>query len=71
MNYRRHILPWLVLAFLSAVPQNGAHAQTLRAEALHGLEFREIGPVTMSGRIVDIAVVESNPFTFYTASATV
>jgi photosystem II stability/assembly factor-like uncharacterized protein len=35
-----------------------------------GLTFRTIGPAAMSGRIVDIAVVESNPYTFYAASAT-
>ena len=34
------------------------------------LEFREIGPATMSGRIDDLAVLESNPSVFYVASAT-
>jgi photosystem II stability/assembly factor-like uncharacterized protein len=34
------------------------------------LRLRNIGPANMSGRIVDLAVVESNPFTFYVASAT-
>src|SRR5690242_11592487 len=43
---------------------------TIRAEALNGLKFRTIGPATMSGRIVDIAVVESNTYTYYVASAT-
>jgi hypothetical protein len=38
--------------------------------ALAGLRFRTIGPANMSGRIVDIAVVEANPSTFYAASAT-
>ena len=37
---------------------------------LTGLQFRNIGPATMSGRIVDLAVVEKNPYTFYVASAT-
>ncbi len=37
---------------------------------LSRLEFRNIGPANMSGRFVDIAVVESDPFTFYAASAT-
>lgn len=45
-------------------------AQTLTSETLRGLEPRNIGPATMSGRIVDLAVVERNPTTFYVASAT-
>jgi photosystem II stability/assembly factor-like uncharacterized protein len=38
--------------------------------AFAGFRFRNIGPANMSGRIVDVAVVESNPYTFYVASAT-
>jgi photosystem II stability/assembly factor-like uncharacterized protein len=34
------------------------------------LEFREIGPGNVSGRIVDLAVVESDPLTFYVATST-
>ena len=34
------------------------------------LEFRNIGPATMSGRIDDLAVLESNPSIFYVATAT-
>ena len=34
-------------------------------QALKALKFREIGPANMGGRIDDIAVVESNPCTFY------
>ncbi len=34
------------------------------------LRARNIGPANMSGRIVDVAVNESNPFEFYAASAT-
>ena len=45
-------------------------AQIDVAQAVTNLHFRNIGPATMSGRIVDIAVVESNPYTFYLASAT-
>ena len=45
-------------------------AQELNAGTFANLTFRQIGPINMSGRIVDIAVVESNPFTFYVASAT-
>lgn len=45
-------------------------AQTLTAETLSGLPLRTIGPTTMSGRIVDLAVVEADPRTFYVATAT-
>ncbi len=45
-------------------------AQELTAELLAALEPRAIGPAAMSGRIVDLAVVERDPRTFYVASAT-
>ncbi len=35
-----------------------------------GLEFRNIGPAAMSGRIVDIEVLESNPHHIFIAAAT-
>ena len=37
---------------------------------LTNLQFRTIGPAHVSGRIVDIAVVEATPSIFYAASAT-
>jgi photosystem II stability/assembly factor-like uncharacterized protein len=40
------------------------------AADLSALRFRNIGPATMSGRFVDLAVVERDPYTFYAASAT-
>ncbi|HMO40789.1 MAG TPA: hypothetical protein PKC76_05865 [Saprospiraceae bacterium] len=45
-------------------------AQQLTTNTLSGLKLRTIGPATMSGRIVDIAVEERNAYTFYVASAT-
>ncbi|MBO6573825.1 MAG: hypothetical protein JJ896_00290 [Rhodothermales bacterium] len=47
-----------------------ANAQPLPDSFLDGLEFREIGPATMSGRVVDLAVQVDDPYTFYVASAT-
>lgn len=35
-----------------------------------GVNFRHIGPASMSGRIDDVAVLESNPSVFYVAAAT-
>jgi photosystem II stability/assembly factor-like uncharacterized protein len=45
-------------------------SQELTSELLNGLKLRNIGPATMSGRIVDLAVLESDPYTFYAATAT-
>jgi len=42
----------------------------LQSSDLAGLRLRGIGPATMSGRFVDMDVVEANPFTMYVASAT-
>ncbi len=39
------------------------------ADLFKGLDFREIGPAVMGGRIDDFAVVESNPDVFYVGSA--
>src|SRR6476469_10067290 len=42
----------------------------VESATLENFRFRTVGPATMSGRIVDIAVVESNTYTYYVASAT-
>jgi photosystem II stability/assembly factor-like uncharacterized protein len=36
---------------------------------LAGLKARNIGPANMGGRVVDLAIVENNPETFYVATA--
>ena len=64
-----------VLLLAPLVAPAGARAQesgadALRPELLSDLELRTIGPAVMSGRIVDLAVVESDPQVFYAASAT-
>ncbi len=51
----------------AALPQEPAPLATLHLDALRP---RNIGPAVMSGRIVDLAVVESDPSKFYVASAT-
>ena len=52
------------------VPLSAQAAATLRSTDLAGLRLRGIGPATMSGRFVDMDVVESNPYMMYVASAT-
>lgn len=65
--------PALVAAAVAAgaaPPSKAAPAAAaLGAEQLAGLEFRAIGPALMGGRIDDFAVVESDPATFYVATA--
>ncbi|MCG6954971.1 MAG: hypothetical protein LJF04_03190 [Gemmatimonadetes bacterium] len=59
----------LVLTACALLP-GSLGAQAFTAKDLSGLRPREIGPAVVSGRIVDIAVVESNPDVFYVAAAT-
>ena len=46
-----------------------ASAQDRSESIVAGLAARCIGPANMGGRIVDLAVVESNPATYYVAAA--
>ena len=65
---------WLFLGMVSvALAGIPASAQITSGElstAKQVLKWREIGPTIMSGRISDIAVVESDPSTFYVGTAT-
>ena len=55
----------------AAKPQASARAApTVNPDWLAGLKWRSIGPAAMGGRIVDVAIVESEPSTFYVATAT-
>lgn len=56
------LLSSIVIPFL-------AQAQ-LNQDLLQKLELRNIGPANMSGRIVDLDVVEKDPYIIYAASAT-
>lgn len=58
--------------FSTVIATGGLQAQegTLASQDLAGLVPRTIGPAVMSGRIVDLAVVEMDPKVFYVASAT-
>jgi len=72
---------WLLalLPFLPGSPRTGPGVPVAAVAAqdlplsqgdLGGLRAREIGPAAMSGRIVDLAVVEADPTVFYVASST-
>jgi hypothetical protein len=59
-----------ICLFMGGPVPDAQQPPALDPSMLAGLHFRTIGPATMSGRIVDIAVVESNTYTYYAASAT-
>ncbi len=64
----RFSLPLLLAAALpAAVP---AQAPELRSETLAGLELRTVGPANMSGRVVDMDVLELDKNVWYVASST-
>ena len=52
-----------------ATPASAPAPAPLTPDHLKGLEFRNIGPAIMGGRIDDFAVVESDPSTFYVGTA--
>ncbi|MDH3222124.1 MAG: hypothetical protein OEO23_00300 [Gemmatimonadota bacterium] len=60
----------LYVALTALMSQSGAAQQGLTTAHLDGIRARNIGPAAMSGRIVDLAVVEADPIKFYVASAT-
>ena len=61
---------YLAAALLLATPGFLGGQTTPQRSPFDNLEFRNIGPATMSGRIDDLAVLESNPSIFYVAAAT-
>ncbi len=72
----RHRSIALLVALVATAPAattlGGQPAATREASAspFERLQFRNIGPATMGGRIDDFAVLESNPSVFYVATAT-
>ena len=54
----------VVLLFVATAPA----ADPALRPVLDGLRARCVGPATMGGRVVDLAVVESDPKTFYVAT---
>ena len=69
MRFRLTVLALsLGAAGAAAAPPSPAPPAVPEA-ALEGLEFRNIGPALMGGRIDDFAVQEDDPSTFYVATA--
>ena len=69
---RPHLASALLAGLLAAPGLTSAQgsAQSFTAAELGGLRLRSIGPASMSGRVVDMDVVESDPYTMYVAGAT-
>jgi len=61
------LLPLLVLGF--CLNGTAAFAQPTLEELTGSFHYRSIGPTRQAGRIVDFAVVEQEPYTFYVAAA--
>ena len=59
-----------LLAIHPLLPGPAAGQQGVPDDALAHLEFRELGPAIMGGRIADLDVVESNPAVWYVGTAT-
>ena len=63
----------LTVAMVAQAPPRATPVWTENSRGdgpLDRLAFRAIGPATPSGRIDDVAVLESDPMTFYVATAT-
>ncbi len=69
---RRFTCASLAATLVCVVTAATARAQqtSMQAGDLAGLRLRGIGPASMSGRVVDMDVLESNPYTMYVAGAT-
>jgi photosystem II stability/assembly factor-like uncharacterized protein len=70
MTRHRIIVALVAIAAIALAARLAAQTSTVRASDLAGLRLRNIGPANMSGRFVDMDVVESDPTTMYVASAT-
>ena len=64
------LLAWGTGAVFHAPTSLGAQSTEDVERFANALEFREVGPTIMGGRIADLAVVESDPSTFYVGTAT-
>ena len=63
-------LSLVLLTALALAPASTEAASQVDPSLLAGLKARSIGPATMSGRVADIDVVESNPDIMYIGAAT-
>ena len=71
MKTPRHLSVLLCAALLFGLfrPAAGGCSQALDQNLLKNFTYRSIGPTRQSGRFVDFAVPEQEPYTFYAATA--
>jgi photosystem II stability/assembly factor-like uncharacterized protein len=69
MYARSLAIPLFGLTLLAA-PSINTTSSAVPGDPFAGLRMRHLGPATMSGRITEIAVNESNTYEFYAAAAT-
>lgn len=62
------LVGWATIPIPAQTPQSAQSSSS--ASIVDAIRFREIGPTAQGGRYVDYAVVESDPRTFYAATAT-
>ncbi len=67
---RVRVLSAAVAASFLIAPPVSSQSPTQVADVANALSWREIGPTIMGGRVSDLAVVESDPATFYVGTAT-
>src|SRR5437762_6668094 len=60
----------LLVQLVPALGTGGAPKSAREAQLFNALPARNIGPVNSGGRVTELAVVESDPSTFYVAMAT-
>src|SRR5207302_4742778 len=60
----------LLAQLVPALGTGGAPAKARETQLFNALPARNIGPVNSGGRVTELAVVESDPSTFYVAMAT-
>ncbi len=71
MNFKKQfsIIFTIFSVLILAISMFGSSADLFNEELLNSFKYRAIGPARQGGRIVDIAVPLSQPFTFYVAAA--
>jgi photosystem II stability/assembly factor-like uncharacterized protein len=76
MSVRRFHLVRLLVCVVTTLSMSGTivgqssqRAPAAPVDPFAGLQFRNIGPATMGGRVDDLAVLESNPAVFYVGTA--
>ena len=66
---RSRFFAFVVPCLTAIAPAITAQSPSATASPFEHLQFRNIGPATMGGRIDDFAVLESNPAIYYVATA--